>query len=159
MSNLDTLVNRVKRVISPTVVSGTFTDTDIQYYIQDANELIGFDYSNFGTYVVTISDSIVPSPTATDSNLLTLKASELAYSAMIHESIADAVMVRAGSITLDTSKSLGAFTEALKNMRAQYKDTIDNLIINGDSATSAGGYRLDNYKEKTTDETVSDSLL
>jgi hypothetical protein len=156
---LDTLVGRVKRLISAAVVSGTYTDNDLTYYIQDANALIDMDYSEFGVYTVGVSTGITPQPTATDSMLLSLKAAELAYTAILHESIADAVMVRAGSITLDTSKSLNALTEAINNMRLAYRNTIDALIINGSAGALTGGYRLDNYKERDTDTEVSDSLI
>ncbi len=158
LSDLNFIVDRAKRLISKAVVSGTYTDTDMEYYVQDATGMIPLDYPSFSAYTVIIGSGISPSPSITDFTLLSLKTAILAHNAHVIEMIGDAVAIKAGSISLDTSKSLRAKGMEADRLEKQYKQMIDNLLINL-SGSSSSGYRLDVYKTIKDEEEDSESLI
>lgn len=160
LSALNSAVAKIKRFVNKTVVSGTFTDTELEYYLQDANSIVDLDLPDYGTYTITVGSGIKPEPTDADLTLLSMQAAILVYTSIMQESVADAVMVKAGSIALDTSKSLKGLSEALNSLKARYSSTVDNILING-SATSTAGYRTDLYIETQADvgNESSDSLI
>jgi len=155
-SDLENIRERVKRLINQEVISGTHTNTDLEYYIQDANLMVDLDYPSFGSYAITIGSDISPSPSNTDAILLSLKAASLAYTAIAVASVADAIMVKAGSISLDTSRSLKGHSEIMNKFGGAYKDLIDRLFIDANAASTCG-YRLDSYLEVESQENSEDS--
>jgi hypothetical protein len=160
MSNtaLNNIVSRIKRLLNTTVISGTYTDTDLEYYTQDAVSFVENDYDGFGDYEVIIASGIFPVPTDLDSVLLSLKGASLANISLIQGSIADAIMVKAGSITLDTTKALrqkGAEADRIEKM---YQNIIDNLLMDVVGASSIGS-RIDNYISYSNEEKHAESLL
>lgn len=155
-TNLNSIVARIKRFLSNTVVSGTYSDTELEYYAQDALAFIEQDYPSFDTYTITITSGISPTPTSTDSVLISLKAASLAYDAVVLESLGDAIMVKAGAIQLDTTRSLRYKGLAGNNLALQYQKMIDSLNIN--EINTSGGTRIDNYKMTDNDVEDDESL-
>jgi len=159
------IVESVKRIVKWSVISGSFTDADICYYVEDAYAQVQVDYTDMTAYTITIvtdsSDSIIsPAPDVIDKMLLALKASFYIADAYYLETIGDAILIRAGSISLDTSKSLEAHGINLNYLKKQYDDLVMSLNINGKSSDSTSiGNRVDNYVTTTTDITTNDSLI
>ena len=153
---LTNVVARIKRFISDTVVSGTYTDSELEFYAQDASIIIPVDYPDFTTYTVTVTSGINPTPTNFDNFLISLKAASLCFNATIQESIADAIMVRAGAISLDTSKSLDAKSKQGRNLEDFYNKIVENKIMDIGGANSIG-FRLNAYLEIANDENNADS--
>ena len=157
---LTSIVSRIKRFISDTVVSGTYTDSELELYAQDATLIIPIDYPDFTSYTVVVASGISPTPTNTHSILISLKAASMAYDATIQESISDAIMVKAGAIALDTSKSLSAKGLQGSKLQAQYEKMINSLIMDL-SGANAIGYRIDNFitVESEQHDEDADSLI
>ena len=154
-SDLIKIRDRIKRFLSETVVSGTYSDTELEYYAQDALPFIETDYSAFTTYVITIGTDVSPVPTNLHSVLISLKAASLAFNAVVLEGIADSIAVRAGSIALDTTKSLRSRGIEADRFDLLYKNMVDKLSIDL-SGSSGSGYAINLYKEY--DNEVSDPL-
>jgi hypothetical protein len=117
--------------------------------------MVDVDYPSFGTYTITVGSNFSPAPTDTDALLLSLKAASLAYTAIAVESIADAIMVKAGSISLDTSRSLKGHSEVMNKFNDAYKDLVDRLFIDANAA-STSGFRLDTNLEVKSQENTED---
>ena len=154
---LNNIVARMKRFISDTVVSGTYNDSELEFYAQDATVMIPIDYPDFSTYVITVGTGIAPTPTTFDGFLISLKAASLAFNTTIIESIADAIMVKAGAITLDTSKSLDAKAEQGNKLEMVYNKIIENKIMDIAGANAIGA-RCDIYLEIEDDQNNADSM-
>jgi hypothetical protein len=130
----------------------------LEYYAQDAIILIGYDYANFGSYIITPTIGFDTVPSELDSMLISLKGAALANLALVQESIADAIMVRAGSISLDTTKALGAKGREANRLEAIYDKIINNLLLDVTGASNVG-YRVDNYISYINEQINSKSLL
>jgi len=154
LTDLTDLTSRVTRLLSDTIVSGTYTENELRYFVQDATAAVPFDYPDFTTYTVDVTTGITPSPTKADGYLLSLKAAVLAYFGICQELIGDAVAIRSGSISLDTSRSLRAKSLEFDRLENSYNKIIDNLLTNISGADTSG-YRVDIYQ--TLDNEVSDS--
>lgn len=158
-SALTSITKRMRRLLNETVVSGTFSQTDLEYYAQDALSFIPSDYTGFGSYTIVVGSGISSTPTDLDSVLISLKASAIAFNSIIIEGIADAIMVKAGSITLDTTKSLRSRGIQGNKFDSMYSNLVDSLLINGSDAVSNAGFRLDNYKKYNNETSDSESLI
>lgn len=150
LSALNSAVAKIKRFVFKSVISGTYTDTELEYFVQDANDIVNMDLPDYGTYTVTVGSGIKPEPNNTDLTLLSMQAAILVYTSILQESVADAVMVKAGSIALDTSKSLKGASDALNSLKSRYTSMVDGILINGTS-DSTFGYRTDVYIEVQSD--------
>jgi len=156
-ANLIAITNRITRLISDTVVSGTFDSNELEYYAQDALPYIETDYPDFTSYTVVVGSGIAPAPTRRDASLISLKAAYLALQAVLQESLADAILVRAGIISLDTSKSLKDRTESVKMLNKQYQDLVDKLAIDYGNTSGSAGARIDVSIEVDSDTGNEDS--
>jgi hypothetical protein len=150
-----------KRIVNANVLSDAgLTDTELLYYIDDALGYIPADYPEFTVFTINlITSGISPEPDVADKALMSIKAAQLVMFDLGMEIIGDAVMIKAGSITLDTSKSLRAHGLQLDKLIDMYKELTTNLNINGKSTESAIlGTRVDNYIERDGDTKASDAL-
>lgn len=157
---ISTIRNRVKRLLSSRVASGV-SDNDIDFYVQDAVGMIELDYPAFTNYVVIAGTSIAPEPDHVDSVLIATKGASLVVNSLNQRAIGDAVLIRTGGITLDTSKSLRARGIEANRFERMYDGLLQSLIINGKgSSTTTYGYRIDNYIETNSQigNISSDSL-
>jgi len=155
LTDLTDITDRITRFLSDTIVSGTYTETELRYFVQDATAAIPFDYSDFTDYTVIIASGITPSPAKADSYLLALKGAVLAYFGIAQEIIGDAVAIRSGSISLDTSKSLRAKSLEFDRLENNYNKIIDGLITNISGANTSG-YRIGTYQ--SIEDEVEDNL-
>jgi len=145
------IVESVKRVVKWSTISGSFTEVDLLYYIEDAYARVQVDYPSITSYTFSIgatpaASTITPAPDIVDKVLLSTRAGFNVLHAYGVELIGDAVMIRAGSISLDTSKALRSHGVHLDRLAKDYDDLIDNLNINGKTSdTDSAGTRVDNY--------------
>ena len=157
------IADRVKRIVKWSSISGTFTELDLAFYIEDAYGVVQLDYPDLDTYTFTIGStisgsSISPAPDIVDKVLLATRAAfEVLFSYGV-EIIGDAVLLRAGSIMLDTSKAIKGQGINLDTLNKDYKRLIDNLNINGKSSSSSDiGVRIDNFITRQGDIGNKDS--
>jgi len=156
-ASLTAIVNRITRLISDTVVSGTFDTTELEYYAQDALPYIETDYPDFSTYTVVIGSGISPAPTRLHASLISLKGAYLALQAVMQESLADAILVRAGIISLDTTGALRQRGFELDRLEKQYQALVDKLAIDYGNTSGSSGHRVDVYIEIDSDTGNEDS--
>ncbi len=150
-----------KRIVNANVLSDAgLTDTELLYYLDDSLGYIPTDYPGFTVFTINlITSGITPEPDVADKALMSIKAAQLVMFDLGMEIIGDAVMIKAGSITLDTSKSLRAHGLQLDRLLNMYKELATNLNINGKSTESVTlGTRVDNYIERSGDTKASDTL-
>jgi hypothetical protein len=150
-----------KRIVNASVLSDAgLTDTEILYYIDDSLGYIPADYPDFTVFTIDlVASGITPEPDVADKALMSIKAAELIMFDLGMEVIGDAVMIKAGSITLDTSKSLKAHGIQMDRLQDMYEKLTTNLNINGKSTESAVlGTRIDSYIERDGDTKASDTL-
>jgi hypothetical protein len=159
--DLTNILNSVKRLLSKSIVSGTYADSELVEIVNEANTCIGIDWEGFGSYTITAS-GIEPSVSGIDHILLALKTASLANLGLVQESVGDAILIRAGKITLDTSKSLRYKGIEADRLEKEYTRLITRLQITGNtgSGNSTLGYRIDNYIETASqvNQIDSDSL-
>jgi hypothetical protein len=150
-----------KRIVNANVLSDAgLTDTELLYYLDDSLGYIQMDYPDFTVFTINlITSGITPEPDVIDKALMSIKAAQLISFDLGAERIGDAVMIRAGSITLDTSKSLRAHGIEFDRLDKMYDDLVQNLNMNGKSTeTNVLGSRVDNYIQYDGDTKSSDAL-
>lgn len=159
------LVSTTKRVAKWGVISGSFTESDLMYYIEDAYGEVQLAYPDLTVYTFTIEStvsgsSVSPELDIVDKVLIGTKAGLNVWYAYGQELIGDSIMIRAGSISLDTSRSLRAHGINLDFLEKQYKDMVQNLNIHGKTSDSlTKGIRLDSYISYKGESGASDSLI
>ena len=144
---LTTIVSRVERMVT-SGVAANFTDTELQLFCEDAISEIELDYQDFANYVITTGDpgSISPTPDKIDALLISLRAVCNMVNALNQEAVGDAILIRTGGITLDTSRALRARGIEADRYEKWYRRLITNLLKDGkSSSTSSIGHRIDNY--------------
>lgn len=157
------VVESVKRMTKWSVISGSFSEVDLMHYIQDGYVSVQVDYPDIVAYTFTISgtaaeSSIAPAPDIVDKVLLATKGTILTLLAYGNEVAGDAILIRAGSISVDTSKSLAGFGFNLDRIENDYKDLVTNLRISGKTSdTTTKGIRVDNYIQRQGDIGNKDS--
>ncbi len=160
------IVESTKRVLNWSVISGTFTEVDLLHYISDSYANIQVNYPDITSYTFDIqatpaASTISPAPDLVDKVLLATKAAFKTLFAYGVELTGDAILIRAGSISVDTSKALGGHGINLDVLAKEYDDLIMDLRINGKSSDSVTrGVRIDAYISTTRDvgNKASDSL-
>ncbi len=160
--NLLRIVNQVRRLVNDQIISGTSlkrTNIEVIEYLKDSNDEVRQDYEDFTSFTIS-GTTIDPAPDNVDRRLLALKSAELITLEDWRESAGDAILIQTGSIKLDTSKGTNPLRDITKYIQDEYINLIDNLKMNGKSSTTSTlGYRIDNYKSRTTDTRASDSLI
>lgn len=143
------------------VVSGTATRSQVELfeYQKDALPEIQQDYPSFTTFSISGS-SITPAPDIVDQRLIVLKVAENITLENYQENVGDAILIRQGSINLDTSKGTRYYADLLDRIKDRYDQLIMSLNMNGKSSTTTSiGLRIDNYSERKGETTASDSYL
>lgn len=149
---LATIVSRVERMLHPAVASG-FAQVEIQGYCADAVPEIELSYQDFANYVITTGSpgSISPTPDGIDALLIAVKAASNMVTALNQEAVGDAILIRTGGITLDTSRALRARGIEANRYSDWYKRLVTNLLKDGKStSTTSIGHRIDSYIETTS---------
>ncbi len=160
------IVESTKRVLNWSVISGSFTEIDILHYIEDGFANVQVNYPDVETYTFDIGatpalSTISPAPDLVDKVLLATKAAFKTLFAYGVELTGDAILIRAGSISVDTSKALGGHGVNLDVLAKEYDDLIMDLRIHGKTSDSlTRGVRIDNYitTEGDVGNKASDSL-
>ena len=146
---LATIVSRVQRMLHPAVASG-FAVSEIHGYCQDAVYDIELQYQDFANYTITTGSpgSISPTPDGVDALLIAVKAASNMVTALNQEAVGDAILIRTGGITLDTSRALRARGIEADRYEKWYQRLVTSLLKDGKStSTSSIGHRIDNYIE------------
>ena len=156
---LATIVSRVERMLHPAVASG-FSTGEIQNYIQDGVYEIELDYQDFANYTITAGSpgSISPTPDGVDALLIAVKAASNMVNALNQEAVGDAILIRTGGITLDTSRALRARGIEANRYENWYKKLVTSLLKDGKTTSTASiGHRIDNYIETSSQAGREDS--
>lgn len=147
MANVDDMVLQVRRIINDPIDVSDNEDTDIIEFLKDATYEVRIDIPTFKTFVISGS-SITPEPDNIEATFLSYKASCLILRSDAIESAGDAILIRAGKISLDTSKSTKGIAQIANTVCETYNTMVDSFLINGVSGVSvSGGTRIDNYYE------------
>ena len=139
-------MRRITGKSAVTSADNFLSETDASLYISDASGDVLIKYPGFTDFTVTGTD-ITPTPDSIDERLLSWGAACLL---LIDEEVTasgDAIAIKAGPISLDTSKSVKGLSTSTERICSMLDSYIENLIINGKAGVSIGGKRIDNFIE------------
>lgn len=157
--NILGMVQSVRRISNrtDTAAANFLNENEVGLYLDDAAGDILIMYPDFTEFTVS-GNNISPVPDKIDERLLVWGAACLILMNDEAQNSGDAIFIKAGPISLDTSKSLRGFSETTKRMCSTFHNMIDNITINGKSGVGLGGSRIDNYIEDITSEIDGDAL-
>jgi len=159
--DLYTISRQVRRLTNDPLVSGSGIRSDLEIieYVKDSLTEIEQDFNDFTVF--SISGSLIsPVPDNIDQRLLALKTAELIVHQSWLESVGDAILIKTGSIALDTSKGTKFFKDVYDAIKDRYDKMITNLNMNGKSTGTGGiGSRIDNYIVDKNSSKAGESLL
>jgi len=159
--DLYNIARQVRRLVKDPLISGTGVRSDIEIvqYVNDGLTEIEQDFSEFPVF--SISGTLIsPVPDSIDKRLMALKTAELITYEDWRESAGDAILIKTGSISLDTSKGTRFFKDVYEGIRDRYDKMTTNLNMNGKSTGTGGvGSRIDNYIVDKNSTKSGESLL
>ena len=158
---LYTIARQVRRLTNDPIVSGTGIKSDLEIieYCKDSLPEIEQDFNDFTVFSISGS-SINPTPDQIDKRAIALKTAELIVHQQWLESVGDAILIKTGSIALDTSKGTRFFKDVYEGIKDRYDKLITNLNINGKSTGTGGvGHRIDNFIVDKNSTKAGESLL
>jgi len=161
-ANILGMVQSVRRITNRTDVTtdaNFLSESEIGLYLDDAAGDIRLLYPDFDEFSVS-GVTMTPAPDQIDERLLVWGASCLILMDDDAQSSGDAIFIKAGPISLDTSKSLRGFSATTNRMCTTFKNMIDSVVINGKGTdlTNIAGSRVDNYIEDLNSEKDPDAL-
>lgn len=159
--NILGIVEQVRRITnksSTSTDSDFMSEADISVYLDDAARDIRILYPDFDEFVVT-GTNISPVPDRIDERVLALGAACLILLDEDVRSSGDAILIKAGSITLDTSKSVRGLSDSAQRICNTFHNMIDTLNVDGKAGVGFSGTRVDNYKRVDSDTKDSGSLI
>jgi len=159
--DLYNISRQVRRLVNDKIISGTGVRSDIEIiqYTADSLTEIEQDFPEFPAF--SISGTLIsPVPDNIDKRLMALKTAELITYEDWRESAGDAILIKTGSIALDTSKGTRFFKDVYEGIKDRYDKMITNLNMNGKSTGTGGvGARIDNYIVDKNSSKAGESLL
>ncbi len=159
--DLYAISRQIRRLTNDPIISGTGIRSDLEIieYVKDSLSEIEQDFSSFTVFSIS-GTSVSPVPDQIDKRLMALKTAELIVGQQWLESVGDAILIKTGSIALDTSKGTRFFKDVYEGIKDRYDKMITNLNINGKSTGTGGvGARIDNYIVDKNSTKAGESLI
>ncbi len=159
--DLYAISRQVRRLTNDPIISGTGIRSDLEIieYVKDSLPEIEQDFSSFTAFSIS-GTSVSPVPDSIDKRLMALKTAELIVYQQWLESTGDAILIKTGSIALDTSKGTRFFKDVYEGIKDRYDKIITNLNMNGKSTGTGGvGHRIDNFIVDKNSRKAGESLL
>jgi len=159
--DLYVIARQVRRLTNDPIISGSGIRSDLEIieYCKDSLAEIEQDFNDFTVF--SISGSLIsPTPDQIDKRAIALKTAELIVYQQWLESTGDAILIKTGSIALDTSKGTRFFKDVYEGIKDRYDKMITNLNMNGKSTGTGGvGHRIDNFIVDKNSSKAGESLL
>ena len=160
-TDLHVIARQVRRLVNDPLVSGSGIRSDLEIieYMKDGLTEIEQDFSDFPVF--SISGTLIsPIPDDIDKRLMTLKTAELIMYEDFVAASGDAILIKTGSIALDTSRAAKPLKDAFEALQNRYDKMITNLTMNGKSSgTTSVGSRIDNYIVDSNSTKTGESLI